>query len=75
MARKSKAKVVENPDLIRDLSTNAIINTNVNSFAARKMQLKVIKEKENNEQCLKQEVEYLKSGLKQLKAIVNKIIN
>ena len=75
MARKSKAKVVENPDLIRDLSTNAIINTNVNSFAARKRQLKVIKEKENNEQCLKQEVEDLKSELKQLKAIVNKIIN
>ena len=42
MAKKT-LKVEDNPDLVRDLSSQAIINTNSNAYEARLAQIEKVK--------------------------------
>lgn len=67
MARKKSAIVKDNPDLIRDLSTNAIINTNRNAFETRKAQQHYAAEKQN-------EIQELKSEINEIKKILEKLV-
>ena len=67
MARKKKvAKVLEENNLVRDLSTNAIINTNRNAFALRRAQIAEDKRKEAEFEQMKSEIEELKKIVKKL---------
>ena len=43
MARK---KIIDYPDLEKDTSSGAVINTNTNAFSARRAQMKLDKEKD-----------------------------
>lgn len=67
MARKKSAIVKDNPDLIRDLSTNAIINTNRNAFETRKAQQRYAAQKQN-------EIQELQSEIKEIKKILEKLV-
>lgn len=42
MAKKKTVRVKDNPDLVRDLSNQAIINTNTTAYEARLAQLEKI---------------------------------
>ena len=59
------AKVKENTDLVRDLSTNAIINNNHEEYNKRLQIKRNAKKREN-------EIEYLKSQIEELKQLILK---
>ena len=61
MARR---KVKDNPGLERDMSSNAIINTNRNAFALRRAQIAEDKRKEAEFEQMKSEIEELKKIVK-----------
>ena len=63
MARR---KVKDNPGLERDMSSNAIINTNRNAFALRRAQIAEDKRKEAEFEQMKSEIEELKKTVKKL---------
>tara|TARA_Y100001938_G_C7980124_1_gene373953 strand:+ start:594 stop:791 length:198 start_codon:yes stop_codon:yes gene_type:complete len=63
MARR---KVKDNPDLERDMSSRAIINTNKNAFAMRRAQMSEAKRKEAEFEQMKSEIEELKKIVKKL---------
>jgi uncharacterized protein YceH (UPF0502 family) len=63
MARK---KVVDYPDLEKDTSSGAVINTNTSAFVARRNQMKLEKEKDAKISQLEKDVAELKKLIKGL---------
>jgi hypothetical protein len=68
MAKKT-LKVEDNPDLVRDLSSQAIINTNSNAYAARLAQRKKVKLDEQQSA----DIEVLKEDMKEIKKLLKNI--
>ena len=68
MARR-KAKVENNPDFERDLSTNAVINTNVSAYEARIAQ----KEKSKLDAQQSEDIIQLKKDVADIKKLLEKI--
>ena len=66
MANPNRAQVVTHPSLQRDLSSNAIINTDSSSYHARMAQKKAT-------QAQQDEVEELKDQVAELKKLVQKL--
>ncbi len=70
MAKKQKIAIVEdNPDLVRDLSTNAIINNSDKAYEARLSQIAKSKRDEKQSEDiieLKKDVEEIKKLLKKI---------
>jgi len=62
----AKTKVKENPDLVKDTTTQAVINTNTSAFSARRDQLDKLKAKDT-------EIETMKSDIEELKKIIKKL--
>jgi hypothetical protein len=62
----AKTKVKENPDLVKDTVTQAVINTNTSAFSARRDQLDKLKVKDS-------EIETMKSDIEELKKIIKKL--
>lgn len=63
MARK---KIKENPDLVKDTESGAVINTNSNAFARRREQMRLAQEKDNKIVQLEKDVAELKKLIKGL---------
>ena len=63
MARK---KIIGSPDLVKDTSTGAVINTNTNAFAKRRQQMYLSQEKDNKLAQLDSDVAELKEIVKKL---------
>ena len=63
MARK---KIKENPDLVKDTASGAVINTNTNAFAKRRQQMQLAQEKDNKLAQLENDVAELKKIVKKL---------
>ena len=63
MARK---KIIDYPDLEKDTSSGAVINTNTNAFSARRAQMKLDKEKDEKILQLERDVAELKKLIKGL---------
>jgi len=68
MAKKT-LKVEDNPDLVRDLSSQAIINTNSNAYEARLAQIEKIKLDEQQSA----DIEVLKEDMKEIKKLLKNI--
>ena len=62
----AKTKVKENPDLVKDTVTQAVINTNTSAFSARRDQLQKLKDKDGEIQQMKSDIEELKKIIKKL---------
>ena len=62
----AKTKIKENPDLVKDTVTQAVINTNTSAFSARRDQLDKLKAKDT-------EIETMKSDIEELKKIIKKL--
>jgi|TARA_Y100001972_G_C7647053_1_gene325224 hypothetical protein len=74
MARKKKVAIVkEDTNLVRDLSTNAIINTNVSSYERRIQQMEMKKSQEEIDAAQRADIEELKADMKEIKAILKKL--
>lgn len=63
---KLKARVVDHPNLLRDMSTNAVINTNGNEYRKRIERIRATKKKDK-------EIELLKKKVDDLTELVNKL--
>ena len=68
MAKKT-LKVKDNPDLVRDLSSQAIINTNSNAYEARIQQIAKVKLDEQQSA----DIEDLKEDMKEIKKLLKNI--
>lgn len=68
MAKKT-LKVKDNPDLVRDLSSQAIINTNSNAYEARIQQIAKVKLDEQQSA----DIEVLKEDMKEIKKLLKNI--
>ena len=69
MAKAKTAIVEDNPDLVRDLSTNAIINNSDRAYEARLSQIAKSKRDEKQSEDiiqLKEEVQEIKKLLKKI---------
>ena len=74
MARKKKVAIVkEDTNLVRDLSTNAIINTNVSSYERRIQQMEMKKSQEEIDAAQRADIEELNADMKEIKAILKKL--
>ena len=62
----AKTKVKENPDLVKDTVTQAVINTNTSAFSARRNQLDKLKAKNSEIETMKSDIEELKQLIKKL---------
>ena len=62
----AKTKVKENPDLVKDTATQAVINTNTSAFSARRDQLDKLKAKNSEIETMKADIEELKKLIKKL---------
>lgn len=63
MARK---KIKENPDLVKDTDTGAVINTNSSAFARRREQMRLAQEKEKRFEQMENDIAEIKKLLKGL---------
>ena len=59
-------KIIDNPDLIKDTTSQAVINTNSNAIHARRAQIASNKAKEVELQQMKNDIAEIKSLIKQL---------
>ena len=74
MARKKKVAIVkEDTNLVRDLSTNAIINTNVSSYERRIQQMEMKKSQEEIDAAQRADIDELKADMKEIKAMLKKL--
>mgnify|MGYP003653613873 FL=1 len=69
MATRKTLKVEDNPDLVRDLTTQAIINTNSSAYEARLMQI----EKSKLDEQQSADIVQLKKDMTEIKKLLNKI--
>jgi hypothetical protein len=63
---KVRAKVVDNPTLEKDMSTNGVINNNRSDYIKRVAVKSTFKKKDSELQSLRDEVEQLKKLVSQL---------
>jgi|TARA_B000000557_G_C20561860_1_gene353464 mevalonate kinase len=74
MARKKKVAIVEEDNnLVRDLSTNAIINTNGNAYERRLEQIQKKQSQEEIDAAQRADIEQLKADMKEIKAMLKKL--
>ena len=67
MARKKKEVLVEdNPDLVKNLDTGAVINTNSSALYQRRLQMEIARNKDAEIESLRADVEELKQLVKKL---------
>lgn len=59
-------KIKDNPDLVKDTTSQAVINTNRSAIHARRAQLALNKEREEELQSIKNDIAEIKSLLKKL---------
>lgn len=74
MARKRKVAIVEEDNtLVRDLSTNAIINTNGNAYERRLEQIARKQSQKEIDAAQRADIDQLKADMKEIKAILKKL--
>lgn len=68
------AQVENNPDLVRDMSTTAIINTNNNAFAQRKAQQISVRMQQEIDAKQREDIDALKKDMEEIKAMLTKLV-
>jgi hypothetical protein len=74
MPRKKKVQVENNPDLVRDTSTNAIINTNSDAYQARRAQIAAVKMQKEIDEQQRQDIDQLKTDMVEIKKMLEKLL-
>jgi len=74
MPRKKKVQVENNPDLVRDTSTNAIINTNSDAYQARRAQIAAVKMQKEIDEKQRQDIDQLKTDMVEIKKMLEKLL-
>jgi hypothetical protein len=66
MAKKKEAQIENNPNLIKNLDTGAVINTNSSELYSRRAQIGILQAKEEELINMKNDIEELKQLVKKL---------
>jgi len=74
MARKKTVKVENNPDLVRDTSTNAIINTNSSAYEARRNQIAMVRKQKKIDEQQRKDIDLLKGDMIEIKKMLEKLL-
>jgi len=74
MPRKKKVQVENNPDLVRDTSSNAIINTNSDAYQARRAQIAAVKMQKEIDEKQRQDIDQLKTDMVEIKKMLEKLL-
>ena len=74
MPRTKKVQVENNPDLVRDTSTNAIINTNSDAYQARRAQIAAVKMQKEIDEQQRQDIDQLKTDMVEIKKMLEKLL-
>jgi hypothetical protein len=72
---KKYAKVDGHPNLLRDLDTNAIINTDKVSLDSYTIAKKKREEEKNRIERIEEDLNQLKSSIDEIKHLLGKIVN
>ena len=64
--KESQVEIIDQPDLVKDTSTQAVINTNTSQLMNRRPQMSAMRNKDA-------ELEEIKNDIKELKALVKKL--
>jgi len=72
--KKKDVKVENNPGLIRDTATSAIINTNSNAYEARREQIARDRNQKQIDQLQQNDIDNLKSDVAEIKRMLEKLI-
>ena len=62
----TKKKVTDNPDLVKDTTSQAVINTNSNALMNRRAQMRALQSKDQEIADIKKDIEELKKLVKKL---------
>ena len=62
----TKKKVTDNPDLVKDTTSQAVINTNSNALMNRRAQMRALQYKDQEIADIKKDIEELKKLVKKL---------
>ena len=62
----TKKKVTDNPDLVKDTTSQAVINTNSNALMNRRAQMHALQSKDQEIADIKKDIEELKKLVKKL---------
>tara|TARA_B100001094_G_scaffold60779_1_gene56394 strand:+ start:1517 stop:1735 length:219 start_codon:yes stop_codon:yes gene_type:complete len=71
MATKKTAKIKDNPDLIKDLNSGAVINTNNGAYEARLAQV----EKRKLDEQQSADIQDMKKQISELTKLVKKLVD
>jgi len=77
MARKKSpnvAKVENNPDLVRDMTSNAIINNNNTGFMKRRAQIAAIQSQAEIDAQQRADINSLKNDMLELKKLLKQLV-
>jgi hypothetical protein len=69
-----KKKVENNPDLIRDMANQAIINTNTDAYLMRRAQIKATEQKRKLDEQQSLDIDNLKDDVAEIKKMLQKLI-
>ena len=78
MARKKKEEITiveDNPSLVRDTTSNAIINTNNDAFSQRRAQLAYIKLKSEVDEQQRSDIDALKKDVQDIKNLLKELVS
>ena len=78
MARKKKEEIAiveDNPGLIRDTTSNAIINTNNDALSQRRAQLAYIKLKGEVDEQQRSDIDALKKDVQDIKNLLKELVS
>lgn len=78
MARKRKEEIAiveDNPSLVRDTTSNAIINTNNDAFSQRRAQLAYIKLKGEIDEQQRSDIDALKKDVQDIKNLLKELVS
>tara|TARA_R110000796_G_scaffold31104_4_gene82733 strand:- start:7302 stop:7547 length:246 start_codon:yes stop_codon:yes gene_type:complete len=68
------AKVEDNPDLIRDFTSNAIINKSNTGFQKRRAQINASKAQQEIDTKQREDIDTLKHDMQQIKQLLTKLV-
>jgi len=78
LARKRKEEIAiveDNPSLVRDTTSNAIINTNNDAFSQRRAQLAYIKLKGEIDEQQRSDIDALKKDVQDIKNLLKELVS
>lgn len=64
--KETQVEIVDHPDLVKDTTSGAVINTNTSQLMNRRAQMAAMKNKDT-------ELDEIKNDIKELKALVKKL--